>query len=68
MIGPINAYGVVVRDPPAVTPVPVSATDIVTVKVEKLGTVLTSKVLVVKLAAVKLVEGPPGVVTDENLI
>jgi len=40
----------------------------VTVKVEKLGTVLTSKVLVVKLAAVKLVEGPPGVVTDENLI
>jgi hypothetical protein len=40
----------------------------VTVKVEKLGTVLTSKVLVVKSAAVKLVVVGPGVVTDVNLI
>jgi len=40
----------------------------VTVKVAELGTVLTSKTFVVKLADVKLVVGDPGVVTLVNII
>ncbi len=47
---------------------PVSFADIVIVKVPVVGVVFTSKVLVVKLADVKLVVGPPGVVTLENSI
>jgi hypothetical protein len=38
------------------------------VKVPVVGTVCTSKVLVVKSPATKLVVGLPGVVTEENLI
>ena len=45
-------YGVVVKDPPAVTPVPVSFDGMVTVKVPDVGTVLTSKTFVVKSAYV----------------
>jgi hypothetical protein len=48
--------------------VPVSAVAIVTVKVPDVGTVLTSKVFVVKSAEVYPVVGEPGVVTDVNII
>ena len=47
---------------------PDSDTGIVIVKVPVVGTVCTSKVLVVKFADVKLVVGLPGVVTLVNII